>query len=210
MPLHDDHGSGAIFLLVGPGGVGKNTLMQRVMPRFADLHQVPTATTRAMRPGEMEGREHYFIDEPTFIAWRDGGKLVEWEEVHPGKWYGVVRDPLEAAFRAGTFLIADVEMAGAQKVKAAFPDHTVLIFIAPPAEGDKDALQVLEERMRARGEKEEGIAKRMARAPREMEFSKQCQYIIVNDDPDRATEELTQVIAQERAARFLIEAGEQS
>jgi guanylate kinase len=200
---HHDYGSGAIFLLVGPGGVGKNTLMQRVLPRFDDLHQVPTATTRAMRQGEQEGREHYFIDEATFITWRDSDKLVEWEEVHPGKWYGVVRAPLEEAFRAGTFLIADVEMAGAQKVKAAYPDNTVLIFIAPPAEGDKNPLEVLEERMRARGEKEEGIAKRMARAPREMLFSAQCDVIIVNDITERAADELAEYIRRQREARLV-------
>ena len=199
------YGSGAIFLLVGPGGVGKNTLMQQVLPQFDDLHQVPTATTRAIRPGEMEGREHYFIDEPTFIAWRDSDKLVEWEEVHPGKWYGVVRAPLEKAFNDGTFLIADVEIAGAQKVKAAYPDNTVLIFIAPPAEGDKDPLQVLEDRMRARGEKEEGIAKRMARAPREMDFSSRCAYRITNDGIERAASELAQMIEYERTTRLTMQ-----
>jgi len=196
------YGSGAIFLLVGPGGVGKNTLMHEIFPLFDDLHQVPTATTRAMRPGEAEGREHYFIDEPTFIHWRDTDKLVEWEEVHPGKWYGVVRAPLENAFRTNTFLIADVEMAGAQKVKAAYPDNAILIFIAPPAEGDKDPLQVLEERMRARGEKEDGIRKRMARAPREMDFSSQCAYRITNDEVGRASKELAQMIQHERQTRL--------
>lgn len=202
MTTPSSYGNGAIFLLVGPGGVGKNTLMQQVIPQFDDLHQVPTATTRAMRPGEQEGREHYFIDLDTFIAWRDGDKLAEWEEVHPGKWYGVVRAPLEYAFQNGTFLIADVEMAGAQKVKAAYPENTVLIFIAPPAEGDKDPLQVLEERMRARGEAEEGIRKRMARAPKEMDFSHYCAYRITNDEVGRASAELAQMIRHERETRL--------
>ena len=196
------YGSGALFLLVGPGGVGKNTLMQHILPQFDDVHQVPTATTRAIRPGEMEGREHYFIDQPTFIHWRDSDQLVEWEEVHPGKWYGVVRAPLESAFHDGTFLIADVEIAGAEKVKAAYPDNTVLIFIAPPAEGDKDPLQVLGDRMRARGEKEDGIATRIARAPREMDFSKQCAYRITNDKIERAASELAQMLEYERQIRL--------
>lgn len=205
MTSQTSFGKGAIFLLVGPGGVGKNTLMQHVLPRFDDLHQVPTATTRAMRPGEMEGREHYFVDLQTFFTWRETNKLVEWEEVHPGKWYGVVRAPLEKAFHDGTFLIADVEMAGAQKVKAAYPDHTVLIFIAPPAEGEKDPLQVLEDRMRARGEAEEGIRKRMARAPREMDFSWECAYRITNDAVERAANELAEMIQYERKARLGLE-----
>lgn len=200
-PLHS-YGKGAIFLLVGPGGVGKNTLMHHVLPQFDDLHQVPTATTRAMRPGEMEGREHYFIDLQTFFSWRENNQLVEWEEVHPGKWYGVVRAPLETAFREGTFLIADVEMAGAQKVKAAYPENTILIFIAPPAEGEKDPLQVLEERMRARGEAEEGIRKRMDRAPREMAFSWECAYRITNDEIGRASSELIEMIRFEREKRL--------
>jgi len=205
MTSPNTYGSGAIFLLVGPGGVGKNTLMQEILPQFDDLHQVPTATTRAIRPGEAEGREHYFIDQPTFITWRDGGKLAEWEEVHPGKWYGVVRDPLENAFRDGTFLIADVEIAGAQKVKVAYPDNTILIFIAPPAQGDKDPLQVLEQRMRARGEKEDGIISRMARAQREMDFSGQCAYRITNDEIGRASAELKQMIDYERHARLAMQ-----
>lgn len=205
MSPRSPYGSGAIFLLVGPGGVGKNTLMQRVLPQFPDLSQVPTATTRAMRPGEQEGREHYFIDEPTFIAWRDAGKLAEWEEVHPGKWYGVVRAPLEAAFQAGTYIIADVEMAGAQKVKAAYPENAVLVFVRPPGADDAEALATLEARMRARGESEEGVAKRMARAPRELLFSRECQYVITNDDLDRASAALHVVIDRERAQRHATE-----
>lgn len=187
------YGPGKIFALVGPGGAGKNTLMKMVLPpRMDNLSQLATATTRAMRPGEQEGREHLFVDLDTFNNWIQGEKLVEWQEVHPGKFYGVPREPLERAFAEGRNLIADIEIAGAQRIKEAYPDNTVLIFIAAPS------LEVLEQRMRERGESEQGIRERMARAEREIDFARNCEVYIVNHDVNEAAALLEQAILRLR------------
>lgn len=186
---------GLIFVMVGPGGVGKNTLMKAVLPRLQNLRQLPTVTTRSPRAGEVDGRERFFVAPDEFRRMIDGGELVEHEEVTPGKYYGVPRRYLEQALRAGQDLIADIEYSGASKVKQHYPDNTVLIFIAPP-EPD-----VLAERMRERGETEQGITDRLARVQREMGFQNACKYTIVNDVVDDAVAELCRIIQGEQAAR---------
>lgn len=187
------YGRGRIFALVGPGGAGKNTLMKMVLPRIDKLTQLATATTRTIRPGEQEGREHLFVDLDTFNRWIAENKLVEWQEVHPGKFYGVPRAPLEAAFSEGRDLIADIEIDGAKRIFEAYPDNTVLIFIAAPS------LAVLEQRMRDRGESDEGVSIRMARAEREMAFAMNCQVYIVNDNQTHAADALEQAILKVRS-----------
>lgn len=187
-------GPGKLFILVGPGGAGKNTLMQAVLPQVDNLSQLATATTRDPRPGEQHGREHIFMDQPTFDRWRDGEQLVEFEEVTPGRWYGTPKLPLERAFAEGRDLIADIEISGAEKIRAAYPDNTVLVFIwADP--------EVLAERMRARGTKEKDIQDRLARAEREYAFAEQCETLIVNDDQNKAASELRSVIERLRNPR---------
>ncbi len=186
---------GLIFVMVGPGGVGKNTLMKAVLPRIENLRQLPTVTTREPRAGEEHGRERFFVAPDDFRRMIDADDLVEYEEVTPGKYYGVPRRYLENALRAGQDLIADIEYAGASRVRQAYPDNAVLIFIAPPAP------DVLAERMRDRGESEQGIADRLARVQREMNFKNACKYIIVNADVHQAAEELCRVIQTEQAAR---------
>ncbi|HEX2620889.1 MAG TPA: guanylate kinase [Phototrophicaceae bacterium] len=186
---------GLLFVLVGPGGVGKNTLMQMVLPRFDRLRQLPTATTRTPRSGEQQGREHLFIGVDEFRRMIADGELIEHEEVHPGKFYGVPRKVVEQTLATGEDLIADIEIAGAKKVHEAFPHNTVLIFIAPPS------LDVLEERMENRGETEAGIAERLARAEREMHFKDCCDYVIVNENLESASRLLYDVIASTRKQR---------
>jgi guanylate kinase len=186
---------GLIFVLVGPGGVGKSTLMKAVMPRLQNLRQLPTVTTRSPRAGEEHGRERFFVAPDEFRRMIDDHELVEYEEVTPGKYYGVPRRYLEQALRNGQDLIADIEYAGASKVRQNYPENTVLIFVAPP-EPD-----VLAERMRVRGETEQGIADRLARVQREMPFQNACKYSIVNEVVEHAMDELSRVIQAEQAAR---------
>lgn len=190
-------GTGLLFILVGPGGVGKNTLMEAVLPRFDYLTQLATVTTRAVRPNEVQGKHHVFVTLDEFKRLIEANELVEYEQVHPGKYYGVPRSPLEQAILTGHDLIADIEVSGAAKVRAAYPHNTIVIFIKPPS------LEVLAERMRARGEKEAGIVERMERAAREMTFANQCNHVIINDEGEfeRAIEQLFNIITEERRRR---------
>lgn len=193
--MTDDRFRGLLFVLVGPGGVGKNTLMKSILPRLNNLYQLPTATTREPRIGEQHGREHLFVSLETFKSMLTGGELVEYEEVHPGKWYGMPRRTIEDALSCGNDLIADIEISGARKVHQAYPENTVLIFIAPPS------IDVLVQRMQNRGESASGIQDRFNRVEREMRFIDQCKHVVVNDDFEKASEALYNVVMEERAVR---------
>ncbi len=186
---------GIVFTMVGPGGAGKNALMNEVMKRISELRQLPTATTRPKRPYEVEGREHIFVDNGEFTRMIQDNELLEWQEVHPGKFYGIPRQTVENALLAGDLLIADIEVVGADVLHRTYPENTVLVFVQPPS------LEILETRMRERGETEAGIAERLDRAVRELPFAQRSDYIITNHDLQTAAEELYRLILQERDDR---------
>jgi guanylate kinase len=185
-------GRGILFIMVGPGGVGKNTMMNRVIDRIPNLKQLATYTTRGPRAGETHGIQRMFVTEADFRDMLANGGFIEFEEVHPGKFYGTPRAVTEAAFAKGRDLIADIEVVGASKIKAIYPDNVVLVFVKPRQLSD------LEDRMRQRGDNETQIAERMARAEREMVYEPDCDYVIVNHDLDVATEELYELIVKEQ------------
>jgi guanylate kinase len=183
---------GLVFTLVGPGGAGKNALMNAVLGRIADLRQLPTATTRPIRPMETDGREHLFVTTEEFHRMARDNELLEWQEVHPGRFYGIPRSTVENALHNGEYLIADIEIIGADILRRTFPANIILIFIAPPS------MQILEDRMRARGENEEEITKRMNRAQIEMPFKEKCDYVIINDEMESAVDQLYDIILKVR------------
>lgn len=189
---------GQLYLLVGPPGVGKNALMKIVLERFQDIRQLPTATTRNPRAGEQEGREHYFISHDTFREWIAANRLIEYQIVHSGNYYGTPRHTVENAITQRQDRIADIEVLGATRLRQQYPDNTVLIFIQPPSRDD------LIERMRQRGESEASIAARMQRVAMEMEYAPLCDYLITNDDLNHAGEQLLGIIQAERSRRDLL------
>lgn len=195
--------NGMLFILVGPSGAGKNTLMRRVRPHFADLPQLATATTRPMRPDEQQHREHLFVSHEEFKRMVAQGDLVEYEMVHLDDWYGTPRQTLEQAFARDQDLIADIECLGAMKVRAAYPDNTVLIFVSP------SSVEVLAERIRMRGNvAADELTRRLARARFEMAYARHCDYLIINDVVEPAAEHLRQIIISERARRRGLPAGD--
>lgn len=179
---------GLLFVLVGPGGVGKNTLMNRVMAQLDNLRQLPTATTRPPRDNEQQGREHLFVSLAEFQAMQQRGELLEQQEVTPGKWYGVPRQTVENAMDEGRDQIADIEYLGARILRRAYPQGVVLVFIAPP---EIDSLEI---RMRERGTDTSIIRERMERALSEMAFAPECDYLLVNDDLEQTTRRLHDLI----------------
>jgi guanylate kinase len=181
-----ERSKGWLFILVGPSGVGKNTIMRDVIGKIPNLRQLPTATTRAPRPGEQEGEHHYFVDLRRFEAMEANGDLLESQQVHPGKWYGVPRESTQQALEDGALLIADIDILGAQAVKAAFPDNVVTIFIKPPT------LDVLRERLRERGEAD--LEDRFRRAEMELSHADKCDHQVVNEVLERADHEVASII----------------
>jgi len=189
-------GEGILFILVGPSGAGKNTLMKRVQEQLGDLPQLATATTRAKRQGEQEGREHRFVSRAEFQRLIDTGALIEHQPVHGGDLYGAPRKTVEDALDAGRDLVADIEFLGASQIREAYPQNTVLVFVTP------SNLDILAERIRQRGNiTPEALADRLERAKFEMTFAPECDYLILNDIVEPAAEHLRQIILSERLRR---------
>jgi guanylate kinase len=189
---------GLMFLMVGPAGVGKNTLMQEAIAYSRGrLHQLPTATTRPARPNEQQGREHLFVSHTEFEQMIADDSLIEWQTVHEYL-YGVPRATVETAIVAGEDLIADIEVLGATYLRSVYPDNVVLIFIQPRSVDD------LINRMKERGTPEEEIATRLRRVEMELSYAPFCDYLIVNDQFKRAAQTLRGIIQAEMSRRALL------
>jgi guanylate kinase len=188
--------AGLLFTLVGPAGAGKNRLMQDALARIPNLKQLPTATTRGIRPNEQEGREHFYVTRERFLEMLNENLLLEHQLVH-GNYYGIVRPPLEAALSQGQHLIADIDIFGAMRAAEAYPDNVVSVFIQPPS------ICTLVARMRERREKEAEIAKRLARVPLEMDYATRCNYLIVNDEIERSADKLISILQGEISGQHI-------
>lgn len=190
---HSSHRPAIFFILVAPAGAGKNRLIHAVVERVEGLRQLPTATTRPMRPGEQQDREHVFVSEDEFQQLIENDELLEHQLVHGIHYYGMLREKIDAALEEGTSIIADIEVIGARIARTTYPDKTVTIFIQPPS------IRSLVERMRNRKESEGEIARRLMRVPLELEFVDEADYVVVNDDLERAADQLSAIVTAERS-----------
>ncbi|WP_119072544.1 guanylate kinase [Aggregatilinea lenta] len=187
---------GIVFVLVGPSGAGKNTLMRRVQAQFDGLRQLATMTTRSMRPGEQQGREHWFVSHSEFEALIGQDALFEWQRVHMNDLYGTPRKTVNDAIATGHDLIADIEFLGAGKIQESYGDHAVFIFVTP------SRLEILADRITQRGNiTPEEVANRLERAKFEMTFAPRSDYLVINDEIEVATEQLARIVASERYRR---------
>ena len=178
---------GNLFVLSGPSGAGKGTLVKRVLQRIPDAWVSVSATTRQPRPGEVDGKDYFFLDQPRFdeLVSQDG--FLEWAHVH-GNSYRTLRSRVQERMDEGAQVILEIDVQGAFQVKKAMPEAH-LIFIEPPS------LEELERRLRGRGtETEEVICKRMKTA--EVELAQKMEYDVqvINDELERATDELVSYI----------------
>jgi guanylate kinase len=183
------------FLVVvsGPSGVGKTTLIDRLLANDPLTRRCITATTRAPRAGEVEGTHYFFVSRERFEAMKTG-ELVEWAEVH-GESYGVPRAYLEQQRAAGFEVVLNIDIQGGDRVKQVFPD-ALMVFILPPT------FDALEARLRGRGDlPAEDFAVRLANARTELAAAARYEYLVVNDDLDRAAAELGAIVVAERARR---------
>jgi guanylate kinase len=182
---------GTLFVVSAPSGAGKTTLCREARLRVPDLAYSVSCTTRAPRPGEVDGTDFRFVSRGTFAAMRDGGELAEWASVH-GNLYGTPAAPLEAALEAGRDVLLDIDTQGARQLRRRYPE-AVLVFIVAPS------IAELEQRLRERGsDADDDIARRLARARDEIALWKQYDYLIVNRDVKEAMDQLMAVIQAER------------
>ena len=179
--------NGKLFVISGASGVGKSTVLAKVMETRKDLTFSVSATTRAPRPGEEEGKSYYFVSKEKFMDMIVNSEFLEYDD-HMDNYYGTPKAQLEEKLSRGHVLL-DIEPNGAFIVKQARPDAT-LIFIAPPS------LEELEKRLRSRGDtSEEQIAKRLGRSAWEMEQGKKYDHYVVNDQVEACAEEILNIIA---------------
>ena len=180
---------GKLFVISGASGVGKSTVLSKVMASRADLRFSVSATTRPPRAGEVDGQSYYFVTKDKFREMVENREFLEYD-AHMGNFYGTPRAQLEDKLRADS-VILDIEPNGAFNVRREMRD-AVLIFIAPPS------LEELESRLRGRGDtSEEQIRVRQARVAWEMEQSKKYDYVVVNDHVETCAREILEIIARE-------------
>ena len=178
---------GKLFVISGASGVGKGTVLARVMDKRQDLRFSVSATTRPPRPGEVDGVHYYFVTKETFEDMITRGEFLEYD-AHAANYYGTPRGQAQEKMVGGHVLL-DIEPNGAKQVKTAAPE-AVLIFIMPPSVAE------LERRLRGRGDTpEDQIRMRMERATWEMEQRSWYDYVVTNDDVDTCAQEILNIIA---------------
>ncbi|MDO5330321.1 MAG: guanylate kinase [Bacillota bacterium] len=188
---------GLLIILSGPSGVGKGTVRMEILKRKEiNLFYSVSLTTRKMRPGEMDGREYYFVDDAEFQKNIENGNLLEWAG-YVGHRYGTPKDKVEQMRRSGMNVLLEIDVTGAMQVFSNLKDDdgVVSIFLCPPSMED------LEKRIRGRGTESESTIKwRMERAEIEMNEEKHYQYVVTNDSVERAADEIVSIIKRRSAA----------
>ncbi len=180
---------GKLFVFSGASGVGKSTVLSKVMESRRDLRFSVSATTRGPRPGEIDGVNYYFVSKDCFEEMIRQDAFVEYD-AHMDNYYGTPKAQLEEKLQTGS-VVLDIEPNGAFRVKKAWPD-AVLIFIKPPDQEE------LERRLRSRGDTpEEQIRLRLDRARWEIEQGRQYDYVVVNEQVDACAEEILNIIRME-------------
>lgn len=186
---------GLLLILSSPSGAGKSTLAKQLMAWDPAIRFSVSATTRAARPGEVDGKDYYFVSRNDFLRQAETGEMLEHAEVFENL-YGSPRAPVVRALENGKDVLFDVDWQGGQQIRQAMRDDAVLIFVLPPS------LAELEKRLRGRGQDSEAIvAKRMAKSRDEISHWAEYDYVLVNKDLPAAFEELKSIVVAERLRR---------
>ncbi|HEV2973367.1 MAG TPA: guanylate kinase [Solirubrobacteraceae bacterium] len=179
-----------VFVITGPSGVGKGTLIRGLMERHPELELSVSATTRAPRPGERDGVEYHFLEPDEFDRRVAENDFVEHAD-YAGRRYGTLRSELEDRVRAGRPVVLEIEVQGARQVRAAMPE-AVQVFIAPPS------LEALRTRLVGRGTDDAAeVERRLRVAERELAAQPEFGHVVVNDRLDDALRRLTEIVAGE-------------
>ncbi|TAK43056.1 MAG: guanylate kinase, partial [Betaproteobacteria bacterium] len=184
--------TGLLFVVTAPSGAGKSSLIEALLRDDARLRLSVSYTTRAPRPGEQDGREYHFVDEPAFLAMLERGEFLESAEVH-GHRYGTAHRAVRELLAGGSDIVLEIDWQGAQQVRRLLPG-CVGVFILPPS------IAELERRMRSRGQDSAAvIAQRLANAREELSHAPEFEYAIINNDFEEARRDLAAVVRAERA-----------
>jgi guanylate kinase len=180
--------AGKLIVIVAPSGSGKSTLIKRLKADYPQLIESVSYTTREMRAGEKHGESYFFISKEEFIAKRDKGDFLEWAEVHTN-FYGTSKQFVEDQLALGKNLLFDLDVQGTDSFKRYFDKRARAIFIAPPS------VDELKNRLRGRGTDSTGVINiRLENSKIELQRKDDFDYCVVNDDLDRAYEELKKIV----------------
>jgi guanylate kinase len=181
--------NGQLFVISAPSGAGKTTLIQQVMTRFPQVSYSVSHTTRPPRPGEIDGKDYFFVTEQTFTRMIQAGEWLEWARVH-AHYYGTSRPFVEKQLAAGSSLLLDIDVQGARQIMDAGLDP-VTIFILPPS------IEELRQRLETRGtDSAQTIALRLENAKKEIALTHLYQYVVKNVDLTTAADQLCTIFDQ--------------
>ncbi|HYW81557.1 MAG TPA: guanylate kinase [Thermoguttaceae bacterium] len=191
--------SGKLIIFSGPSGAGKTTVLRGVFEKFGGrqiLVRSVSATTRPPRPDEVDGVDYHFLSKEEFDFRRQRGEFIECFEVFGrGYWYGTLRSEVSTGLQAGKWVVLEIDVQGALAVMQSYPD-AVSIFVLP------DSIEELQRRLRGRGtETEDAVERRLQQANSELALAGQYGYQVVNDDLDRAVQEICEILTQEIGGR---------
>lgn len=188
--METGHFQGKCIIFSAPSGAGKTTIVQHLLGQNLGLEFSISACSRDPRPNETNGKDYYFLGLNDFKSGIDDGKFVEWEEVYPNNFYGTLKSELQRIWSKGNTVIFDVDVVGGLNLKRAFGDNALAVFVQPPS------FEALEYRLRHRStETEEKIQMRLAKAQQELQTAIQFDYVLLNDNLEKACLEAEQTIS---------------
>ncbi|MCB9275178.1 MAG: guanylate kinase [Lewinellaceae bacterium] len=180
-----------LLLFAAPSGAGKTTIVRHLLKTYSELAFSVSATTRPPRPHEVDGKDYYFISPEKFRELVAQDAFVEWEEVYEGLYYGTLKAEVERLWKAGKFIIFDIDVKGALNIKRLYQDKALAVFVRPPS------IQALRQRLQGRSTEDEAtLRKRMARAEHEMAYEDRFDLALVNDSLEEALKKAEQIVEQ--------------
>lgn len=178
-----------LVIFTAPSGAGKTTIVRHLLKTMPELAFSISATTRARRENEVEGKDYYYIGVAAFKKLIEEDAFAEWQEVYPNQFYGTLRREMERIWAEGKHIVFDIDVKGAVNLKLAYPEQSLAVFVKPPSK------EALFERLRQRKtENEESLRKRLAKAEEELTFENKFDHILVNDVLETALEEAQNVV----------------
>ena len=179
---------GKLIVISAPSGCGKTTIAKAILAKYPMMLFSVSATTRPIRPGEINGKDYFFLTRQEFEDRIGIGDLVEWEEIY-GNYYGTLKSEIRRALDHSYSMMFDVDVKGALSIRRHFPNDSVLIFIKPPS------MEVLKKRLENRKtENPETLKRRLDRVPMELKQDSQFDFQVVNDDLEKAVVEVDEIV----------------
>ena len=177
-----------LLVFTAPSGAGKTTIVRYLLNQFEELAFSISATTRTQRPKEVEGQDYFFLTKEAFLQRINDGDFVEWEEVYPDKYYGTLKSEVTKLWENGKCVVFDIDVKGAQKIKALFPEQTLTVFVKPPS------IEILEQRLKKRAtESETSLATRLLRVRQELSCEHLFDKVLINDDLSLALQQASSI-----------------